>query len=457
MPIEDYFEVLIDDKELTAKLIAHKIPEEDFTEEEIIDYLKEEGIIFGINKKSIAILLADNGRISAPLVIASGKAVEHGTPAKLSPAVFTTGKEEGQSGGRIELRDVLNLENVTSGMVVGRKISPGRGINGMNVFGEVIQAKPGKDFTLRPGKNTRIDKDGEKIIATCNGLMSADEKMIHVQPVYEVPGDVTMKTGNIDFTGTVKIRGSVPSGFKIKAGGDITVFGSVEGAELESGGSVYVCEGIVSQGKGYIKANRDVHTSFANQATIYAGNHVFVSQSILHSKIEALGKVVCKEQRGNVVGGSISSGQGIDVNEAGNQMNTPTLFYLGVNENVMIKEKEARTLYEQSKESMLKLSKLYRVLEQKKMTSTLGTKDRLMMLKVQNNLLTVNEAYQKAKDDYEKAKSIMEHPEEAVFLINRHLHPNVSAYFGKYRRKIVARHERVTLTLNNSEITLTSL
>src|SRR5690606_11485656 len=110
---------------------------------------------------------------------------------------------------------------------------------------------------------------------------------INVFPVYEVNGDVDYKVGNIDFNGTVVVRGSVLPGFRIRSNGDIRIIGTVEGAFLEAGGSIEVTEGVVGQNKGKLYAGRNVKCSFVQDAMITAGEDVLVAQSIMHSHIKA--------------------------------------------------------------------------------------------------------------------------------------------------------------------------
>ena len=87
-------------------------------------------------------------------------------------------------------------------------------------------------------------------------VTTTDREKINVFPVYEVNGDVDYNTGNIDFVGTIVIRGNVRSGFKVKADGDIRIIGSVEGAELEAAGSIEISAGIIGQNKGLLKQQK---------------------------------------------------------------------------------------------------------------------------------------------------------------------------------------------------------
>ena len=44
------------------------------------------------------------------------------------------------------------------------------------------------------------------------------DNKISVMALYEIPGDVNLSTGNLDFIGTIIVRGDVKDGFKVFAG-----------------------------------------------------------------------------------------------------------------------------------------------------------------------------------------------------------------------------------------------
>ncbi|WP_026689875.1 DUF342 domain-containing protein [Alteribacter aurantiacus] len=457
MRVKEYIDITLSNDHLKAYATLKKPLEGAVTKHEILTFLENSGVVYGIDYKQIDSFLLEDLSASSPVVIASGKKVIHGTPATVT-AVVTLFEQGGENETQImNLRNIHQLKNVESGTTVAKKVEATIGENGMTVSGQEIRATPGKDLTLRAGRHTRVNREQTELIATCSGKLSVEDHIVHVYPVHEVNGDISMKTGNIDFAGSVKVHGDVPAGYEINAKGDIIILGSVEGADLSSGGSIYVREGIVSQGKGSITAEVNVHTSFVNQATIFAGNDLIVAQSILHSNISVLGKVECTEQRGNIVGGSVSAAQGIKVNEAGNEMNTPTHLYLGVHKEVLIKEKEVSKMYEEAKQVMTKLSKLYRILIQKEQENSLLGKERLFIVKVKHNIVKTNKDFQEISEKKEKIHYVLQQPESIALHVQKGLNPNVNVYFGKYRRKILAKHHCVTLTLNKSEITLTSL
>ena len=72
-----------------------------------------------------------------------------------------------------------------------------------------------------------------------------------VTPLHVYDGVIkTTKTGIIEAEGSVYVKGNVGSRTQIKATGDILIDGSVEMAELESGGNVYIRKGMNASYKG---------------------------------------------------------------------------------------------------------------------------------------------------------------------------------------------------------------
>lgn len=176
----------------------------------------------------------------------------HGTDGRV---MLTVDLEEDRkplekADGKVDYKDLVRLRNVLKGKLIAKIIPAQPGKLGMTVTGDELAFKAGKEAHFKIGKNVLIDNDGTSMYAAIDGLVTlTDNGKINVFPVYEVNGDVDYSTGNIDFVGTVVIRGNVLSGFTVKSAGDIRVVGGVEGAELISGGSIEITGGIIGYNK----------------------------------------------------------------------------------------------------------------------------------------------------------------------------------------------------------------
>lgn len=456
--LDEFFEIQVDKGKMVATLLQKiRLDEETvLTEEDLKNFIREHGIVYGLKEAELVKILTED--VSYPIVIAEGLKPINGENAFLRPILPKTEAIQSKDDLlKVDLKQVINIPSVTHGQLIGEKVPATNGTLGMNVFGEELPPKPGKDFKLRAGKNTRIEENGLQLFATIDGQMSVEAKVIHVYPIFEVNGDLDLKVGNISFIGSVNIRGNVPAGFEVKAKGDIKVHGTVESAILISEGSIFVSAGIVGQGKGLIKASGDLHTSFINQATVEVDGDINVVQSILHSKLQAGGSVYCNKGKGNIVGGHISAGKNIFVKDLGNSHNTQTSLYLGVRQDIMQKEKLYRDNLTKAEEELKKLAILLNNLMEKDKHGTLSANEKIMKLRVRNTIILTNETLIQAKEKLEDVKDLFDHDESSSVMIERQVFPNVDLHFGKYRRRIISTHQYVKVHLENGEIVIVSL
>lgn len=452
------FEIDITNDKMRATLKQVEKFEGELVLADLIKLVKSYGIKFGMKENILQDVV--DGKVSLPVLIAEGRKPIDGKDAYLRPLIVSEdriklGQEEGTN--QVDFKRVKDIPSVTQGMVVGEKVERTKEENGCNVFGEEIKAKPGRDMKLRAGKNTRVDEEGKKIISLIDGQVSNDLKVIHVYPVYEVNGDVDMSIGNIDFVGNVNIRGNVPTGFTIKANGDVRVRGTVEGALIEAGGSIYIHQGVVAQGKGEINARGDFYTTFVNQGNIKVAGDVHVTQSILHSEIDAQGYVYCNKGRGNIVGGNISAGKGIEVNDAGNEMNTQTFLYVGLSRQIIDNERDYKKELNEAQVELEKLEKLLSVIDQKEKNNSLSTQERVLKLRIKKTMEETINTIENCKDQLMDLHDIFENQHQAKIKIYKNIYPNCVIVFGKYRRRITSKHQYVEFKLENKEISFTSL
>lgn len=448
--LDEFFKLTISSDKMTATIVkVEELPEEfDVTYEELVQFCKDHGVIYGLNENVLNELTYEN-----KAVIAKGKPPVHGKDAYLEVVAKRDDddKKEIDDNIPVNFKDVLRIPTVRCGDVVGRKVAATKGTKGMNVLGEEVEPIPGRDITLYPGQNTKLDEKGETLYALVDGQLSVHKSTIHVLPTYEVHDDISLKTGNIDFVGNVIIHGSVPPGFEVKAGGDIHVRGTVEAATLKAGGSIIIVAGIVGQNKSYIEAGKDLKTTFINQGDVHVGGNIEVVQAILHSKCSARGKVVCTEGKGLIVGGSTSALFGIEANEFGNSLQTATELYIGELEEDVKRRAEHEKRYNQAKDDVQKLGKLLKMLIEKEKKKTMTIKELEIKRKAQRSLY-------EAKRTMDEAAALLEElrpqtPRERGYIkAHRTIYPNVSVQFGKYRRKLTSTYQNAFISLIDGEI-----
>ncbi|MBA7549714.1 hypothetical protein ES705_42207 [subsurface metagenome] len=298
----------------------------DLTKEEIISLLKSNNVIFGVKEEDIENFI-DYPQYNTQVLVAEGRKAVDGEDAHIVYN-FTTDHsriELKEKNGRVDFKEQNLIENVEAGQILAKKALLQQGEPGSTVTERSLPANPGKDIELELGKNVKLSEDGITIIAVINGQVLLTGGKINVEPIYTVDGDVNMHTGNILFLGTVIVKGSVGSGFTVKAAGNIEVMGSVGRSILDAEGDIIVHQGIMGKNEGRVKAGINVVAKFIEHARIEAEENVVVSAGIIHSMVDANMRIVCQGKRASIVGGKLRAGEEINAKVLGSVAGTETI------------------------------------------------------------------------------------------------------------------------------------
>ena len=306
----------------------------------MIGELEKRGITHGIDAAAMAAIdeaFREVVKTTKPLrdvLIAKGDLPENGDDARIDfefdPQLLPGRVAE--DTGRMDFRERGAIKKVKVGDRVAYKTPAKPGIDGVDVYGEPIEAEPGKDRVLVPMDNITVSEDRCTFTSEIEGTVTfLGEDKIGVFAVFEIPDDVDYSTGNLDMDGYIKIPGWIRSGFKVKATGDIFVGKGIEDAVVDAGANLRVQGGIVGKKKTKVKAARDIHATFIENASVEAGGNIFVQNSIMRSSITALGKLDVTGGKGQVVGGSVFAIEGVAAIEIGSYKGVETRVSVGPN------------------------------------------------------------------------------------------------------------------------------
>ncbi len=315
----------------------------DIEVEDIFEALRKSGIKYGIKEDVIQNAVLQKW-YDEKITIAEGQIPQDGEDAKIEYFFETsiikptpTITEDGQ----VNFYELNIVQNVTKGQALARKIPAVAGISGKTVLGEEIPCKDGRDIALPVGKNVKVSpEDPNILISEIDGQPRIINNKVCVLPIFEVSGDVDFSTGNINFIGDVIVRGTVREGFKVKAEGNISVYGPVEGSTLEADGNVILSKGTHGQDKGLIIAGGDVIAKFLEHTTVKSGGNVKVSDAIIQSQVTALKSVIVDGKKGFIIGGVISAGEEVKARVIGNYLATPTEIETGGNPKLRFELRE---------------------------------------------------------------------------------------------------------------------
>ena len=148
-------------------------------------------------------------------------------------------------------------------------------------------------------------------------------------------GDVDVSTGNIDFIGSVTVKGSVFEGFRVTSKKDIIVQGSANGAELFADGNITVRIGAINS---KIECRGNVKLGFCENTKVKSDENV-ESVSFVGGEVFA-GKDIIATGKGVIVGGKYTALNNIEASVIGSDNYTKTDITLG-NNAVLMEERES--------------------------------------------------------------------------------------------------------------------
>lgn len=278
---------------------------------EIVSFLKQNGIVYGILEVNLRDL-CENGRYFVEIPCARGLAPvdqENGTLEYLFQREKNLLPKE-LDDGTVDYRDLGLVQNVRKGDLLCRVIPPKPGRDGMDIYGKPIPFRKGALPPLPQGRNTVVSEDGMTLTSAADGCIEYKNMMLSVSEVFIVHGDVGSASGNVDFLGTVVVQGDVREGFSVKAGGDINVRGMVEGATMEAGGNIAIAYGMNGMNRGRLTAGGSISTQYIENSTVKCGENLRTG-AVLNSVVTAGDSIIVRGKRGLLAGGRAQAGRQI--------------------------------------------------------------------------------------------------------------------------------------------------
>ncbi len=304
---------------------------------ELVSELGRRGVRVGLMDDALDRLAAGGGDlpVGTRLLVAEGQAAEDGQDGCLEFLVDVSGRRHYAEGadGSLDFRETNLIKSVKGGERLARVVEPTEGSPGRSVFGEVLGPKAGKPVKYKAGGNVELAGDGEHLVSTVSGQPRFDGEKLWVDPVLVVSGDVDYEVGNIHFTGTVEVRGSVLDGFTVEAEGDIEIAGMAGACELRSGGDITVRSGVNGHGRARLEAGGSVRAKYLNEVEVCAGGDVEVASEVVNSEVSSLGRVLVRV--GTVMGGRVVARGGVEVGTLGSELGVPTKVIFGQDYEVL--------------------------------------------------------------------------------------------------------------------------
>lgn len=292
--------------------------------------------------------------------------------------------------GTVDFHQLDNIAHVKKGDVLAVLTPVDRGTPGCNVYGNEVRPDKVRKVIFSKGNNITTSEDGLRLISDVDGFATLEGDKVFVSNLYEVPADVDNSTGDIEFNGGVIVKGNVRTGFKVKAAGNIEVFGVVEGAELDAGGDVILHRGIQGMSRCRIKAHGNLVSKFIESANVYVDGNIN-ADSILNSQVSAHGDIVVTGKGGNIIGGNVRSTTLIEATTIGTAMGVATTVEVGIDPTIKDRLKEIDEDIKNKTAEVNKLDQLVTVFRKKQSMGILEP-DKLKMISQFTKTIILNKA-----------------------------------------------------------------
>lgn len=302
-----------------------------YKKDSIAEALKEHGVTTGIDWQAIE-EIEENYEPGAIVTVARGEQPQKGADGWYEFLFDTDIKKKHAvlENGAIDYKNIKLFELVKKGQKVAYYHNAQKGEKGKRINGAVIPGLKGEELRAIEGRGIVRLKDGKTYASLMDGKVELIDGKIIVSNML-VLNDVTRLDGNIDFKGTVYIRGNIQNGVVIKAEKDIIVEGFIESARLDADGDIILINGNNAGGNGFIRAHRDVMGCFFENTHVEAGQDIKANYC-LNSDMKAGNKIEISGYHGSIAGGRYEAGNSIIAHDIGNDMGLATYIKVGKKE-----------------------------------------------------------------------------------------------------------------------------
>ncbi|MDH5259664.1 MAG: FapA family protein, partial [Gammaproteobacteria bacterium] len=406
--------------------------------------LAEKGVRYGFLPQAIktAILSGE----ADELLIAQGEPGVDGEDAKFTCLIknMKIRTPKISEDGHVDYRDLGEIQVVHANEKLMRRDPATMGTPSKNIFGEVINPRPGKDIKFAAGlEGVKTSPENFNIlIATVTGQPIVCENGVNVEKTMKVE-NVDLKSGNIIFDGSIIVDGDVTSGMKVKASGDIKIKGMVENAVIEAGGDINIKGAVVGRSENNapvsddlvkIEALGSVSAKFIENAHVSSGNKIMVQDWVIKSTLHSTNEIIVGKKdatKGQIVGGSITSGILIKAMNIGSSAGATTHIQVGDANDIEKEKDKLGVKISQKSKALFELQKVFKDLKNNPTNQAKETLKKALRSKQQYEHELVALRSQEAILDTEKKRA-----QNAKIIVEKKVYSGTSINISQYNKDI---------------------
>lgn len=440
-----YFELEVQPDNMSVLLVVHRpVGGKPVAVEDVLAGLAERGVAYGIDREAIAEAVA--AMSGQPVAVATGTPPTPPQPTRFVSELDSLKPQATKEveTAKVDFRELGSLLLVSPGQVLMRRIPAVPGAPGTDVFGRPVQPPEIQDLPFADGlSGVAVDENDPCVLrAAIAGAPSVVERGVNVSPMVEVEA-VDIVTGNVNFDGTLHVRGDIKTGMSVRVSGDVVVGGTIEAAQVEAGGDITVAGGVIGAAEGVgdgrqaqLSCGGTLKARFVNNASISTGRDVQVEREIRQSEVLAGGSILVGlpgMPQGLISGGQCRALRAIRAGTLGSAGGTPTFLQAGVNPHANAQKAALEQRRQRLAEDKRKLEQLIAFLKahpEKAKADGLGERTLRTYAKVQADIAEVEEAEARLAAELVQT-------EEAVIEGVKRIYSGVNLQIGNRRMEII--------------------
>ncbi|WP_417579501.1 DUF342 domain-containing protein [Nitrincola sp.] len=337
---------------------------------------------------------------------------------------------------QVDFHQVQNFTVVEEGEALMQRLPPTPGVLGLTVLGEKLPTEPGCELEFNAGAEGAIidPNNPDLLIAAVKGHPILIENGVVVDPTLRID-TINLESGNIDFDGSVEVKGDVTSGFSLQATGNVFIGGMVEKATVVAGRNLTIVGGVAGEDlgrdhnnqlilKARIRAGGNISAKYANLAYLRANGDILIREFVLQSHLSAKGGVYLTQpgSKGCIIGGKTLARTEIIVNGLGSDANVPTVVRVG---RVNCKRKLEEQLQAEHKNCLKNCEKLEKVLKSAENPEPKASINEQMCLKIKTTLTSYEQKAERIKAIQVQLSARKQSNDDAKVTVNGIIYPNV--------------------------------
>lgn len=368
----------ITDDKLYCYLMLPK-PKKNYSLNAILALIKKANVVKGVDTETISSMI-EYGRYDTRVEIARGEAPVVGEDGYYE-YFFDTAVPSAPgftADGSADYSKVKYFESVNAGDKLAVYHPAKKGRDGVAVTGEVLPGKSGVELPVLKGKGFMVLEDHHTYCAAVSGVVRMHGNNLLISRLLTTD-EARLADGDINYAGSVLVKGDLRSGVTLKADGDVVIEGTMGGATLICGGDAIFMEGIVGRQRAKVEVAGNIYAKFIEDASVTAGDSIYTNAS-LNCNVKAGDKLMVYGDKGTVYGGSIQTVMGLETAYLGNHNNIRTNISMGISAALLVEYNKTIKAITRVKDELSRFKQ-----EQEKLVKVPGTSKEIMQLKIKIN------------------------------------------------------------------------